>query len=163
MSAILQKRLIASVIEHIRARDVDEVIIAADPYRWSELRILAAELRVVPFPISFMPVGSIAELFRRPSHNISGTICVELQRGPLTRFEHAVKRCVDVIGAGLVLILLFPLLILVTIAIKSIRLALSCSGSNDWASMDAHSTFANSAPCRCWRTLVRSASTCGRR
>lgn len=118
VSAVLRKRLTASVIEHIRARDVEEVIIAADPNRWSELRTLAAELRVVPFPISFMPVGSIAELFRRPSHNTSGTICVELQRGPLSRFEHGVKRCVDVIGAGLVLILLFPLLILVTIAIK---------------------------------------------
>jgi Undecaprenyl-phosphate glucose phosphotransferase len=118
-NATVQKRLTTSVIEYIRSGDVEEVIIAADPNRWSELRILAAELRVLPFPISFMPVGSIAEIFRRPSHNIGGTICVELQRGPLSRFEHAVKRAVDVIGAGLVLILLFPLLALVAVAIKT--------------------------------------------
>lgn len=118
VSSSLQKRLTGAVIEHIRGTDVEEIIVAADPNRWSELRTLAAELRVLPFPITFMPVGSIAEIFRRPSHDIGGTVCLELQRGPLSKLEHAIKRCVDVIGAGLVLILLFPLLALVTIAIK---------------------------------------------
>lgn len=118
VSFALQKRLARSVVEHIRGTDIEEIIVASEPDRWSDLRTLAAELRVLPFPITFMPVGSIAEIFRRPSHDIGGTVCVELQRGPLSRVEHAIKRSVDVIAAGLVLILLFPLLVLVTLAIK---------------------------------------------
>lgn len=118
VSSALQKRLTRSVVEHIRGTDIEEIIVASDPNRWSDLRTLAAELRVLPFPITFMPVGPTAEIFRRPSHDIGGTVCVELQRGPLSRLEHAIKRSVDVVAAGLVLILLFPLLVLVTIAIK---------------------------------------------
>jgi len=118
VSSTLQKRLTASVVTHIRGTDVEEIIVASDPNRWSDLRTLAAELRVLPFPITFMPVGSSADMFRRPSHDICGTVCVELQRGPLSKFEHAIKRSVDMIAASLVLILLFPLLALVTIAIK---------------------------------------------
>lgn len=118
MRSTLQNRLTASVIEHIRGTDIEEVIVATDPNRWSELRTFAAQLRVLPFPITFMPVGAFAEIFRRPSHEVGGTFCVELQRGPLSKFEHVLKRSVDVVGAGLVLLLLFPLLALVTIAIK---------------------------------------------
>jgi Undecaprenyl-phosphate glucose phosphotransferase len=112
------KRLTTSVIEHIRGTDIEEIIVAADPNRWSELPALAAELRLLPFPITFMPHGSAADVFRRPSRDIGGTICVELQRGPLSRFEHAIKRTVDVTVAIAVLILLFPLLTLVSLAIK---------------------------------------------
>lgn len=118
VSQALQKRLTGAVIEHIRGTDIEEIIVAADPNRWPDLRMFAAELRLLPFPITFMPVGSIAEIFRRPSHDIGGSIGVELQRGPLSKAEHAIKRAADVIGAGLVLILLLPLLALVTIAIK---------------------------------------------
>lgn len=118
MSSVLHKRLTRSVVEHIRGTDIEEVIVASDPNRWSDLRVLAAELRVLPFPITFMPVGSSADMFRRPSHDICGTVCVELQRGPLSKLEHAIKRSVDMIAASLVLILLLPLLALVTIAIK---------------------------------------------
>jgi Undecaprenyl-phosphate glucose phosphotransferase len=118
VNSALCKRLAASVIEHVRGTDIQEVFVAADPNRWSEIRTLAEELRVLPFPITFMPCGSIADMFRRPSHDIDGTVCVELQRGPLSRLEHVIKRAVDLILAGLVLLLLFPLLALVSIAIK---------------------------------------------
>ena len=53
-----RERVTAKVIEHIRGSDVGEVIIGADLNRWSELRALVAELRVVPFPVSFVPVGA---------------------------------------------------------------------------------------------------------
>lgn len=106
------------MIDHVRGTDIQEVVVAADPNRWSEIGTLAEELRVLPFPITLMPHGAIADIFRRPSHDIGGAVCVELQRGPLSRLEHIIKRAVDLIGAGVVLLLLFPLLALVSIAIK---------------------------------------------
>ncbi|SDS99367.1 undecaprenyl-phosphate glucose phosphotransferase [Bradyrhizobium canariense] len=114
----LRERLIARVIEHIRGSDVEEVIVATDPNRWSELRALAADLRVLPFPISFVPIGLTSEILHRPRRDFSDTVCVELQRGPLSAAEHAAKRCIDVVGAGLGLIVMAPLLVAVAIAIK---------------------------------------------
>jgi Undecaprenyl-phosphate glucose phosphotransferase len=114
----LRKRLITNVIEHIRGSDVEEVVVATDPSRWLELRRLAADLRVLPFPITLVPIGSISEILHRPRRDLGDTICLELQRGPFSAVEHAVKRCIDVIGAGWGLIVMSPLLIAVAIAIK---------------------------------------------
>lgn len=113
-----RKRLSARVIERIRGSDIDEVIVEADPNRWSELRAFVAELRVVPFPIVFVPGGAASEMFRRPTRDLGSAVCVELQRGPLTGVEHATKRLIDLVGAGLALTILSPLLAAVAIAIK---------------------------------------------
>lgn len=108
----------ASVIEYVRGSDIEEVVVGADPSRWSELRTLVAELRVLPFPVSFVPLGTASEIFRRPSRELGNTICVELQRGPLTSVERAAKRCIDVVFAGIFLTALLPLLAFVAVAIK---------------------------------------------
>jgi putative colanic acid biosynthesis UDP-glucose lipid carrier transferase len=113
-----RERVVAGVIEYIRGSDVEEVVMGADPNRWSELSTLVAELRVLPFPVSFVPLGTASEIFRRPSRELGNTICVELQRGPLTSFEHAAKRCIDVLFAGAALAALLPALAIVAAAIK---------------------------------------------
>jgi putative colanic acid biosynthesis UDP-glucose lipid carrier transferase len=108
----------ASVIEYVCGSDIEEVVVGADLNRWSELRALVAELRVLPFPVSFVPLGTASEIFRRPSRELGNSICVELQRGPLTSFEQAAKRYIDVLFAGVALTALLPLLALVAVAIK---------------------------------------------
>lgn len=113
-----RERVIAKVIEHTRGSDVEEIVVGADLNRWSELRTLVAELRVLPFPVSFVPLGVASEIFRRPSRELGHAICVELQRGPLTSLEHAAKRCIDVVLAGIALTALLPLLSIVAVAIK---------------------------------------------
>jgi putative colanic acid biosynthesis UDP-glucose lipid carrier transferase len=113
-----RERVVARVIEYIRGSDIEEVVVGADPNRWSELRSLVAELRVLPFPVSFIPLGTASEIFRRPSRELGNAICVELQRGPLTSFEHAAKRCIDVLFAGVALTALLPMLAIVSVAIK---------------------------------------------
>ncbi len=111
-------KVVAKVIEYIRGSDVEEVVVGADPNRWSEVRSLVAELRVLPFPVNFIPLGTASEIFRRPSRELGNAICVELQRGPLTSFEHAAKRCIDVLFAGVALTALLPMLAIVAVAIK---------------------------------------------
>src|SRR5712672_2587927 len=111
-------QVVARVIEYIRGSDVEEVVVGADPNRWSEVRSLVAELRVLPFPVSFIPLGTVSEIFRQPSRELGNAICVELQRGPLTSFEHAAKRCIDVRFAGAALTALLPMLAIVSVAIK---------------------------------------------
>jgi putative colanic acid biosynthesis UDP-glucose lipid carrier transferase len=113
-----REKIIAKVIEHTRGSEVEEIVVGADPNCWSELRTLVFELRVLPFPVSFVPVGTASEIFRRPSRELGNSICIELQRGPLTSFEHAAKRCIDVLFAGVALTALLPLLAIVAVAIK---------------------------------------------
>ena len=106
------------VIENARDSNVEEIIVEADPNRWSELRAFVAELRVLPTPVAFVPVGALSEMFRRPNRDLGSTVCVEVQRGPLTFLECAIKRFTDLVGAGLALVILSPLLAAVVIAIK---------------------------------------------
>src|SRR4051812_1633807 len=113
-----RETIVARVIERTRGSDVQEIVVGADPNRWSELRSLVAELRVLPFPVSFIPLGTASEIFRRPSRELGSAICVELQRGPLTSTEQAAKRCIDAIAAGVALAVVLPLLAVVAIAIK---------------------------------------------
>jgi len=113
-----RERVIAKAIEHTRGSEVEEIVVGADPSRWSELHTLVAGLRVLPIPVSFVPLGTASELFRRPSRELGDAIRVELQRGPLTSFEYAVKRCIDVLFAGIGLTALLPLFPIVAVAIK---------------------------------------------
>jgi putative colanic acid biosynthesis UDP-glucose lipid carrier transferase len=113
-----REKIIAKVIEHTRGSDIEEIVIGTDPGRWSELHTLVAELRVLPFPVTFVPLGAASEIFRRPSRELGDAICVELQRGPLTSVEYAVKRCIDLLIAGVALSSLLLLLAIVAVAIK---------------------------------------------
>lgn len=113
-----RRRLTARVIDYIRDCQLDQVVVEADPERWPELRAFVANLRVLPFPIMFVPVGTTSELLRHPTRSLGSAVCVELQRGPLTPLECASKRMIDLIGAGLALAILAPLLALAAVAIK---------------------------------------------
>jgi putative colanic acid biosynthesis UDP-glucose lipid carrier transferase len=113
-----RKRLSTRVIEHTRSAEIEEIVIEADPTRWRELREFIADLRVLPFPVVFVAAGAVSDMFRRPTRSLGSAVCIELQRGPLTIVERAAKRFLDLIGAGLALIMLLPMLAVVTLAIK---------------------------------------------
>jgi putative colanic acid biosysnthesis UDP-glucose lipid carrier transferase len=113
-----RQRIVASVIDYVRGSDVEEIVVGAAPHPWSELRALGAELRVLPFPVSFVPIGAASEIFKRPHRELGNVLCVELQRGLLSPLEHAAKRLMDLVLAGLALTALLPLLVIVAVAIK---------------------------------------------
>jgi putative colanic acid biosynthesis UDP-glucose lipid carrier transferase len=113
-----RKRLSRRVIEHTRDAEIEEIVVETDPSRWSELREFVAELRVLPFPVVFVPAGAASDMFKRPTRPLGSAVCIELQRRPLTFAECAIKRSIDVIGAGLALIIFLPLLVVVALAIK---------------------------------------------
>jgi putative colanic acid biosynthesis UDP-glucose lipid carrier transferase len=113
-----RKRLSARVIEFVSGSDVEEIIVEADPNRWSELRSFVGDLKVLPAPIAFAPLGAAAELFRRPTRELGNSLYVDLHRAPLTTTQCAAKRTLDVLGAGAALLLLSPVLALAAIAVK---------------------------------------------
>jgi Undecaprenyl-phosphate glucose phosphotransferase len=113
-----RKRISSHVIDFVRGAAIEEIVIEAEPGRWSELRSFVGDLRVLPFPITFVPVGAAAEIFRRPIREAGNVSRVELHRGPLSFAERAAKRTLDLVGAGIALALLSPLLAAAAIAIK---------------------------------------------
>jgi putative colanic acid biosynthesis UDP-glucose lipid carrier transferase len=113
-----QKRAIAKAISSVRGSNIEEIIVGANLDHWSNLKELLSELRVLPVPVNLVPVGPTSDLFQLPSHTIGDTVTVELQRGPRTIFERAVKRTIDIVVAGTALLLLIPLFLMTAIAIK---------------------------------------------
>lgn len=112
------EEFVTRICEYVRGSDIDEVILGIGADRWDELGKLLSGLRVLPLPISLIPVGAAADILKRPTHILGDSICVELHRGPLGAFERSVKRGIDLFGAIAGLILLSPLLIATAILVK---------------------------------------------
>jgi len=113
-----RQKVIAQAIASVRGSAIEEIVVGANPDHWSELNHLLAELRVLPIPVNFIPVGPLSELFKLSSHTIGDTVTIELQRGPQTTFEQLAKRAIDIVIAGSMSILFLPLFLMTAIAVK---------------------------------------------
>jgi Undecaprenyl-phosphate glucose phosphotransferase len=113
-----QASFTTAVLDYVRGSEIEEVILNLDLTRWTELNKLVSGLRTLPLPINLIPAGALAEIVAKPSRVMGDSTYVELQRGPLSHFERAVKRSIDMAGAFAGLMLLFPLLCICAVAIK---------------------------------------------
>jgi Undecaprenyl-phosphate glucose phosphotransferase len=113
-----RRAVIQQAISCIRGSEVEEIVVGADVSDWPELRSLLTELRVLPLPVNLVPLGKSSEVFHLPSHTIGDTVTIELQRRPRALFARAVKRALDIVGAAICLLLLMPLMLVVSVAIK---------------------------------------------
>ncbi len=113
-----RKKVITSAIAAVRGSDIGEVVVAVDLTSWLKLKGLIAKLRVLPIPVKLFPVGPTSDLFQLPFHLIGENVTIELQRGPRTLSERAIKRMLDIVVASAALICLMPLFLFTAIAIK---------------------------------------------
>jgi Undecaprenyl-phosphate glucose phosphotransferase len=109
---------ISQAVSYARRSNVDEVFIAADLRNWDKLREPIERLRLLPLPVQLIAVGPASELLKRPLSAVGNDMVVELQRAPLNSVEIVIKRMIDVIVAGIALVVLMPIFVLVAIAIK---------------------------------------------
>ena len=63
----------------------------------SHLRSIAKRLRVLPLPVTFVPLGTLSQLFQRAHNDIGETVAIELQRAALSPTEQVVKKIVDIV------------------------------------------------------------------
>lgn len=113
-----RKETISRAIASVRGSEIEEIVVGADLKDWPELRSLLGEFRILPCPVNLIPVGAVSEIFKRPCHELGSAVCIEVQRGPLTPSECALKRCLDIAIAATALIALLPLFLIIAIAIK---------------------------------------------
>jgi putative colanic acid biosysnthesis UDP-glucose lipid carrier transferase len=110
--------VVDDVISICRTADIQEIMLFVNPERMSNVRWIARRLRVLPLPVTFVPFGSLAQLFQRSRSDIGETVAIELQRAALSPTEQAVKRGVDIIFSLAALIILSPFLLVAGIAIR---------------------------------------------
>jgi putative colanic acid biosynthesis UDP-glucose lipid carrier transferase len=113
-----REHALSQAIAWVRRSDVDEVVVAGDPNQWLQMRGAIDALRVLSLPVSFVPVGPTVDIFRRRVRALGDAVCVELQTSPLSPFECALKRGMDIAAAASALVILSPFLLLVMLAIK---------------------------------------------
>jgi len=113
-----ERKVVAQAIAAVRGSNIQEIVVTTELERWPELKTLLADLRVLPLPVNLFPIGPMAELFRLHSHTIGDDVTIELQRGPRTLVERAVKRVVDIAVAIIGLVIFSPLLVMTAVAIK---------------------------------------------
>src|SRR5208337_912668 len=110
--------VIDNAISICRTSEIEEVVLFVDPERMSKLRLIAKRLRVLPLPVTFVPLGTLSQLFQRAHNDIGETVAIELQRAALSPAEQVVKRVVDIVVSLAALAFLSPLMVVVAIAIK---------------------------------------------
>jgi Undecaprenyl-phosphate glucose phosphotransferase len=82
------------------------------------IKSISDMLRSVPIPVYLLPDENITRNLDRSIVNVGTTWAAEIQRSPLTRVEQLSKRCFDLIGASLALLLFSPLMLLTALLIK---------------------------------------------
>jgi Undecaprenyl-phosphate glucose phosphotransferase len=75
-------------------------------------------LSVLPVPVYLIPDDTVARYLSRRVFHLGAILTAELKRTPLTRVEQTLKRAVDIIGAGIALVMLIPLMVMTAILIK---------------------------------------------
>jgi undecaprenyl-phosphate galactose phosphotransferase/putative colanic acid biosynthesis UDP-glucose lipid carrier transferase len=88
---------------------------------WShdrELSEVCGLLRASPLPVRLYPVQKVRNVLRQRKERGFRQYWVMIQRAPLSRTERALKRALDIIVALAALVVLAPLLLLTSLAIK---------------------------------------------
>jgi len=89
---------------------------------WSQqarVRAISAALRHSPLPARLYPDMQMRSVLSRYRHvELDPHFSVTIQREPLRDWEQALKRCLDVLLAGIALVLLAPMLLFTALAIK---------------------------------------------
>jgi Undecaprenyl-phosphate glucose phosphotransferase len=112
------RRVLANLVGAVRgANIISEIHLAMDWNRWSDLKQVLAELRVLPVPVRLIADATAREILQHPQRTLRGVVSFEVQRPPLTAGERAAKRAFDVVAATAGLLVFAPLLLAVSIAV----------------------------------------------
>ena len=107
-----------SAIEAARAEPIAEILLLIGwQHNWT-IESISKLLSVLPIPVYLLPDDNTAHFLSSRSISVGTTWAAEIQRAPLTKTEQFLKRCFDAVGAGAVLLLLSPLMLMTALLIK---------------------------------------------
>lgn len=106
------------VISHCQNDSIECLMLQLDWTRSGFIEEITRMLRVLPIPVHLLPDDNVASLLKSRPVTVGTSWTLELRRAPLSRFEQAIKRAIDIFGAVASLTLLSPVLLIVPILIK---------------------------------------------
>ena len=101
-----------------RDRGAEEIVLALS---WNDLRSIELArdwLRSSPLPVRLLPDQKVRYLTENPTFSVGRSLSVEIHRAPLSKFERASKRALDIAVACVALFLLLPAMLVVALAIR---------------------------------------------
>lgn len=105
-------------LKQAHADQFDEIFIIWRDPNVANLECYLGELRRSALPVNVIFDGVVGRLTSAPAHKIGAMTAFQTQRPPLRLYERGLKRVFDITFSLLALLSLFPLLIVVAIAIK---------------------------------------------
>lgn len=112
------RSVLGRVVSFARGSNIiSEVHIATHWNRWSEIKQVLTELRVLPVPVRLIADATAGEILQYPQQKLGGVASFELQREPLTPGERAAKRGFDIAVATIGLLAMAPFLLAVSLAV----------------------------------------------
>lgn len=109
---------IRSMIEVCRRLRADDIVILAGNEDMSRTFDLASSLSELPAGIHFVPVDALDILASSRVTEFGNFLTIQVHRAPLSHFDRAIKRAFDAVSALLGLVVLSPLFLVVSVAIK---------------------------------------------
>lgn len=106
-----------AIIDLTRQAPYGDICIAGGGFAEDELHDLLVGLQVVPRAVRVVPSASVERALHFPVRSVGRLLSVEQQKAPMGPVQLAVKRAMDVVLAGLGLVVLSPLLALAGLAI----------------------------------------------
>lgn len=116
LSSLAQSLTGNDVLDRIHQLPADQIILALPWQDGSDFEAVRNWLRISPLPVRLLPDSSaraILEIGDSPS-----ALLIDLQRAPMTRFEQAVKRALDLVVAGTCVVILSLLMLIAAALIK---------------------------------------------
>jgi Bacterial sugar transferase/CoA-binding domain len=107
--------MVDHAIQRSRACRAERIVLAVPWTDEAYLDVLRQRLQVSPLSVRLLPDRWVSAIWRNTDSLFSS---IEIQRAPLTRWEQALKRSVDIAVAAGGLVVLLPLLIVVSTLIK---------------------------------------------
>ncbi len=107
-----------AAVDAARTGLADLVLLAV---RWTDkdrYDMVRERLRTLPLPVVLLPDQSVRSILAQPMAEMGPDIAVQVQRAPLAPFELRLKRVFDAAFASAALVLLSPLLMVVSAAIR---------------------------------------------
>lgn len=107
-----------SALQFARQQKTDEIILVMPWNDSQRLEDVRNRLRALPLPVKLLPDVMVRQVLDGPRVEFGCSLAIELQRAPLSRFELAQKRTLDIAVSAMALTVLLPLLAAVAVAIK---------------------------------------------
>jgi Undecaprenyl-phosphate glucose phosphotransferase len=110
--------MMESGISAAQANRAEKVLLAL---RWSDTRrraLICERLQALPLPVLLLPDWPVSSVLADTDNRHSALGAIEIQRAPLSRQDLSIKRFFDMMLASFGLIMLSPLLLITSVAIK---------------------------------------------